>query len=158
MIVTRRHRINLFLVFAVLAFVVVIIVAPGCGKKTVSPYGPGADWIDDMRDRITKNIADENKSIKLLEQVNRIEAVLMDLDHTLLEYYEKLEALDANYHSTRDDFQEKIDSFNDYRHKKVDELIAIAEEMKQIAGRADWNIFSDIDATLYESWQRSYGF
>jgi hypothetical protein len=138
--------------------VVVIIVGPGCGKKTVSPYGPGANWIDDMRERITKNIADENKSIKLFEQVNRIEAVLIDLDHTVLEYYEKLEALDANYHSTPEDFQKEIDSFKDYRHQKLNELIAITMEMKKIAGRADWKILSDIDVTLYESWQRRYGF
>jgi predicted nucleic acid-binding Zn-ribbon protein len=132
-------------------------VGPGCGKKTVSPYGPGAKWIDDMRERITKNIADENKSTKLLEQVNRIETVLMDLDHTVLGYYEQLEELGANYHSTREDFQKEIDSFNDYRHKKSEELIAIAMEMKKIAGRADWKILSDIDVTLYESWQRRYG-
>jgi hypothetical protein len=31
-------------------------------------------------------------------------------------------------------------------------------EMKKIAGRADWKILSDIDVTLYESWQRRYGF
>ena len=151
---TRRKSASV--TYTILAIALVLVMGPGCGKKSESTYGPGAEWVDDMRERISKNIEDQDKSIKLLEQVDRIEAVLIDLDHTLRGYYKRLNQLDENYHSTREDFQKEIDSFNDYRHKSVIELINITIEMKIIAGRADWEKVSDMDETLYESWQRSY--
>jgi hypothetical protein len=129
----------------------------GCGKKAELPYGPGGKWIDDMRERISKDIDDPDKSIRLLEQVDRIETVLIELDDTLLEYYDRLEALDADHKSKREDFQKEIDSFNESRDEAVDRLISIVVEMKNIAGRDDWESISDIDETLYESWQRSLG-
>jgi hypothetical protein len=147
----------MFVTCAVFAIAIISAVATGCGKKSESPYGPGGEWVDNLRERITKNIEDHDKSIKLLEQVDRIEAVLMDMDDTVLGFYARLNQLDANYHSTREDFQKEIDSFNEYRHKKVNELISISKEMKKISGRSDWEKVSDMDKTLYESWQRSYG-
>ena len=121
------------------------------------PYGPGGKWIDDMRTRITKNVEDPDKSIKLLEQVDEMEFVLMELDQNVVDYYNRLALLDENYNSTREEFQKEIDAFNKYRHNAVVKLFEITVEMKSIAGRADWEAISDMDETLYESWQRSYG-
>jgi predicted nucleic acid-binding Zn-ribbon protein len=129
----------------------------GCGKKNVeSAYGPGADWIEDMRERIRDDIKDQDKATKLLAQVDAIESVLVDLDRELLVYYGRVSNLSKNYDSTREDFQKEIDSFNDYRRVRVEELLRIFVKMKTISGRADWEIVSNMDHTLYESWQRNY--
>jgi hypothetical protein len=139
-----------------LALTVGLLSTVGCGKKAEMPYGPGGKWIDDMRARITNNVEDPDKSIKLLEQVDEMEIVLMELDQYLTDYYNRLTLLDENYNSTREEFQEEIDAFNKYRHNAVEKLFEITVEMKKIAGRADWAAISDMDETLYESWQRSY--
>jgi hypothetical protein len=142
-----------------LIFVLVLATAviSGCGNKAGLPYGPGGEWIDDMRERITKDIDDPDKSIRLLEQVDRIETVLIELDDTLLEYYDGVEKLDADHSSKREDFQKEIDTFNEHRNEALDRLISIVVEMKNVAGRTDWESISDIDETLYESRQRSFG-
>ncbi len=142
---------------AVLALVIVAAVLTGCGKKEMAPYGPGGAWVEDMRSRITENIADPDKATQLIEQVDRIEIVLTDLDHELRGYYKKMEALDEDYNSTREEWQKEFDSFNECRSRAVDKLIDITIEMKRIAGREDWKVVSDMDETLYESWQRSLG-
>jgi hypothetical protein len=144
-------------VIKVVTFWLLIVGISGCGKKSEAPYGPGGKWIDNMRERITQEIEDPDKSIRLLEQVDRLEAVLIELDDTLVQYYEELQELDADYSSKREDFQNAIDSFNEYRAETLGRLVNIVLEMKKIAGRADWSIVSDIDGTLYESWQRSLG-
>ena len=140
---------------AALAFVTLVLV--GCGKKEMAPYGPGGAWVEDMRSRITEKISDPDKATQLLEQVDRIENVLTDLDNELRGYYQKMEALDEDYNSTREEWQKEFDSFNEYRAGAVDKLIDITIEMRRIAGREDWEVISDMDETLYESWQRSLG-
>ena len=142
---------------AVLVLVIVAAVFTGCGKKEMAPYGPGGAWVEDMRSRITENIADPDKAIQLIEQVDRIEIVLTDLDNELRGYYQKMEALDEDYNSTREEWQKEFDSFNEYRAGAVDKLIDITIEMRRIAGREDWEVISDMEETLYESWQRSLG-
>ena len=95
---------------AVLALVIVAAVFTGCGKKEMAPYGPGGSWVDDMRSRITENIADPDKATQLIEQVDRIEFVLTDLDNELRGYYKKMETLDQDYNSTREEWQKEFDS------------------------------------------------
>jgi len=142
---------------AALAAVIVAAVFTGCGKKEMAPYGPGGAWVEDMRSRITEKITDPDKATQLIEQVDRIEMVLTDLDNELRGYYKKMEALDEDYNSTREEWQKEFDSFNEYRAGAVDKLIDITIEMRRIAGREDWEVISDMDETLYESWQRSLG-
>jgi predicted nucleic acid-binding Zn-ribbon protein len=142
---------------AVLVLVIVAAVFTGCGKKEMAPYGPGGAWVEDMRSRITEKITDPDKATQLIEQVDRIEMVLTDLDNELRGYYKKMEALDEDYNSTREEWQKEFDSFNEYRAGAVDKLIDITIEMRRIAGREDWEVISDMDETLYESWQRSLG-
>ena len=142
---------------AVLALVVAGLTMTGCGKKEMAPYGPGGAWVEDMRSRITEKITDPDKATQLIEQVDRIEIVLTDLDNELRGYYQKMEALDEDYNSTREEWQKEFDSFNEYRARAVDKLIDITIEMRRIAGREDWEVISDMDETLYESWQRSLG-
>lgn len=142
---------------AALVLLVAGVTMTGCGKKEMAPYGPGGTWVEDTRSRITENISDPDKATRLLAQVDRIEEVLTDLDHELREYYATLETLDEDYHSTREDWQNAVDGFNAYRSGALQNLIDIVLEMKKIAGREDWEAVSDMDKTLYESWQRSLG-
>ena len=142
---------------AVLVLLVAVVTMTGCGKKEMAPYGPGGAWVEDMRSRITEKITDPDKATQLIEQVDRIENVLTDLDNELRGYYKKMEALDEDYNSTREEWQKEFDSFNEYRAGAVDKLIDITIEMKRIAGREDWEVISDMEETLYESWQRSLG-
>jgi len=130
----------------------------GCGgKKTESAYGPGHEWVGDMRDRIEDEIDDPQKVTDLLAVVDKIEATVIDLDDEVKEYYVTLTALDKNYNTTREEFQEAIDEFNAKRHQYSKKLLEYLFEMRQIAGKEDWKTLSDIDKTLYESWQREYG-
>jgi hypothetical protein len=147
-----------FLPAALIAVIGLLLLAPGCRKKQESPYGPGAAWIDDMRERIEEKIDDKDKSVELLKIVDRIEVVVTELDQHTRELYGKLDKLDADYNSTREHFQKEFDAFNKMRRKKVDEMIDIMLEMKKTAGRDDWKELSDIDETLYQNWQRSPGF
>jgi len=129
----------------------------GCrGKKTESAYGPAADWVDDMRERLPKDIDDPEKVAKLLVVVDNMETTLVDLDANVKAYYTTLTELDKNYHTTREEFQAAVDKFNTVRHESFEKLIEYMYKMKQIAGEEDWKIISDIDKTLYESWQRDY--
>jgi hypothetical protein len=49
-----------------------------------------------------------------------------------------------------------IDDFNVKRLETADRMIGHVFEMKRIAGRESWKVVSDIDKTLYESWQRDF--
>ncbi len=129
----------------------------GCGgKKTESSYGPAAEWVDDMREQIQKDIDDPEKVAALLVVVDNIEITLVDLDENVKTYYKTLTELDKNYNTTREEFQAAIDTFNAMRKEIFEKLLEQMAEMKRIAGEEDWKKIADIDTTLYESWQRSY--
>jgi len=52
--------------------------------------------------------------------------------------------------------EDAMDQFDTKRHQHVEKLLGHMFEMKKIAGKEDWQKVSDIDKTLYESWQRSF--
>jgi len=132
-------------------------VLAGCGRdKEESAYGPGNEWVDDMRGLIEKKIDDPQKVTDLLVVVDNIEEALIEMDHAVKAHYSRLDGLDRNYHSTRDEFKAAFDDFNAKRLQIVDRMIGYMSDMKRIAGREDWKTVSDIDKTLYESWQRTY--
>jgi hypothetical protein len=151
-VIIRRYP-----VYLAVCCVVSLVLLVGCGRnKKESAYGPGNEWVNDMRDQIQKNIDDPEKVTKLLAVVDEIEIVLMEMDQAVLVYYATLDSLDADYNSTREDFQSVIDAFNVQRLERSNELVGHMFEMKRIAGREDWKTVSDIDKTLYESWQRTF--
>jgi hypothetical protein len=156
--IVKRAFKSKVLPLALTAALALILLAPGCRKKEEAPYGPGGAWIGDMRERIEDKIDDKAKSVELLKIVDKIEVMVTDMDQQTRHLYGKLDKLDADYNTTRDQIQDEFDKFNKARLEKVDKLTDIILEMKQVAGREDWKEISDIDKTLYQSWQRSPGF
>lgn len=141
----------------IVCYAVLSILLVGCSRnKNESTYGPGNEWISDMRDRIRNEIDDPGKVTRLLGIVDKIEISLVEMDKAVLAYYSTLNSLDADYNSKREDFQSAIDAFNVQRLERAKELLGYLFDMKQIAGREDWKKVSDIDKTLYENWQRGY--
>jgi hypothetical protein len=154
MIRFQCQRTNVLVVCLVLAIAALSISSAGCkSKKSKSTYGPGGEWVGDLRDRIQKDIDDPEKVTALLAVVDKIEIVLFDLDGEVKAYYAALTALDKDYTSTREQFQAEIDQFNTMREEQFDKLLSYMFEMKQIAGKEDWAKVSDIEKTLYESWE-----
>ncbi len=151
----RRRIASCICLTALLA--VLLLSLAGCGgKNTESAYGPGNKWVDDMRARIQDKIDDPQKITDLLVVVDGIEKSMIDSDQDVKDYYTALTKLDKNYNTTREEFQVAMDQFNATRHKHVENLLGYLFEMKGIAGKEDWKTLSDIDKTLYESWQRAY--
>jgi len=126
-------------------------------KKTEWAYGPGEEWVDNMREGITDKIDDPVQATELLAVVDKIEGSLIDLDGDVRTYYKALTRLDGDYNSTREQFQKVIDDFNTSRHKHFRQLLGHLFEMKEIVDEDDWKDLSEMDKTLYESWQRTYG-
>ena len=151
-----RRRIALCICLTALIAVLLLSLAGCGGKNTESAYGPGNEWVDDMRARIQDKIDDPQKVTDLLVVVDEIEKSMIDLDQDVKDYYTALTKLDKNYNSTREEFQAAIDDFNAKRRQHRDKMIGVMFEMKRIAGREDWKKLSDIDKTLYEGWQRAY--
>ena len=151
-----RRRIALCICLTALLAVLSFSLAGCRGKKTESAYGPGNKWVDDMRERVQDKIDDPEKVTDLLVVVDEIEKTLIDLDQDVTDYYTALTKLDKDYNTTREEFQDAIDQFNTRRHEHFEKLLGHIFEMKGIAGKEDWKKLSDIDKTLYESWQRSY--
>ena len=154
-----RRRIVLCICLTVL-IAALSISSTGCiRKKATAPgYGPGYEWVDDMRDRIQKNINDPDKVTGLVAVVDKIELTLIDLDGEVKAYFATLAKLDRDYNTTREEFQSAMDEFNTARDKNFERMLGFMFEMKKIAGKEDWKKLSDIDKTLYENWQRSYEF
>lgn len=142
-----------------LAVIVLASSLSSCGrfKKTAPAYGPGSEWVDDMRDRIRKSVDDPDKVTELVVVVNKIEMTLIDLDKEVRDYYDTLGELDRNYQTTREEFEDAMDQFNAKRDSYFEKMLSYIFEMKKIAGREDWGKISDIDKTLYEDWQRPLG-
>jgi len=140
------------------AFGALSVSSTGCiREKATSPgYGPGYEWVDDMRDRIKKNIDDPDKVTGLLAVIDKIELTLVDMDGDVKDYYTDLTKLDRDYKTTRGDFQDAIDQFDTKRHQNFEKMLGHMFDMKKIAGKEDWKKVSDIDKTLYENWQRSF--
>ena len=152
----RQRRIALF-VCVTLAFVMLSLSLVGCrGRKTESAYGPGNEWRDDMRKRIPKEVDDPDKVAGLLSVVDKIEVTLVEMDGDVKRYYASLAELDRDYNSTPEEFQDTIDQFNIKRNTYFETMLGYVFEMKDIAGREDWEAVADIDETLYESWQRPF--
>jgi hypothetical protein len=109
----------------------------GCKGKKESTYGPGAAWVDDMRERIEDKIEEPRKATELLAVVDDIESLVVEMHEYLLNYYHELEEVDSDFNSTRDDFQvlfdERLTLIKDYAEHyemiddaKADELISTA--------------------------------
>ena len=152
-----QRRIAVFVCLTV-AFGALSVSSTGCiRKKATAPgYGPGYEWVDDMRDRIPKSVDDPDKVTGLLAVVDRTELTLIDMDGDVKDYYAALTKLDRDYKTTRGEFQDAFDQFDTKRHQHVEKLLGHMFEMKKIAGKEDWQKVSDIDKTLYEDWQRSF--
>jgi hypothetical protein len=152
----NRHK-SVLCVCAVVASAALLLSWAGCrGKQTKSAYGPGHDWVNDMRERVQEQFDDPDMVADLLLVVDQIEGTVIELDQNVTNYYVALTKLDKNYHSTREEFQTVIDQFNKERDEAFDEVSGYAFKMKMIAGREGWKKLSDIDKTLYEEWQRAY--
>ena len=157
MIRSLCQRTNVLVICLVLAFAALSLSSTGCkGKKNKSTYGPGAGWVTDMRDRIQDEIDDPEKVTALLAVLDKVERVVIEMDGEVKNYYAALTTLDRDYNSTREDFQAQMDKFNTMREGYFEKLLTYMFEMKRIAGKEDWKKLSDIEKTLYESWQRSY--
>jgi hypothetical protein len=154
---TWRRRLAAVVCMSV-AFGALSVSSTGCiRKKATAPgYGPGYEWVDDMRDRIQKNIDDPDKVTGLLAVIDKIELTLIDMDGDVKDYYADLTKLDRDYKTTRTEFQDAIDQFDTKRHQYFEKMLGHMFDMKKIAGKEDWKKVSDIDKTLYENWQRSF--
>ena len=152
-----RRRIVLFICLTALIAVLSVSLTGCRGKKTESTYGPGNEWIDDMRDRVKDEIDDPEKVAGLMAVIDKMELTLIDMDGMVKDYYTTVAKLDRDYNTTREEFQSAIDQFNTTRRGYLEKMLGCLFEMKEIAGREDWKKMSDIDKTLYEKWQRSYG-
>ncbi len=151
-----RRRTVLFACLA-LGLAALSLSSTGCkGKKNTSTYGPGAGWVTDMRDRIQDEIDDPGKVTTLLAVFDKVERAVIEMDGEVKNHYAALTTLDKDYNSTREDFQAQMDKFNTIREAYFEKLLTYMFEMKRIAGKEDWKKLSDIEKTLYESWQRSY--
>ena len=150
------RRIALCICLSALIAVLSLSLAGCRGKKTESAYGPGYEWVDEMRGRIPKSVDDPDKVTGLLAVVDKIELTLIDMDGDVKDYYADLTRLDRDYNTARGEFQDAIDQFDTKRHQYFEKLLGHMFEMKRIAGREDWKKMADIDKTLYESWQRAY--
>jgi hypothetical protein len=152
----NQHK-TVLCICAVVASAVLLLSLAGCGgKNTKSVYGPGHDWVNDMRERVQEQIDDPDKVADLLLVVDQVEETVIELDQNVMDYYTALTKLDKNYNSTRDEFQAVMDQFNKEREEAFEEVLGHVFKMKKIAGREDWKKLSDIDKTLYQDWQRAY--
>jgi hypothetical protein len=152
-----RRRIAAVVCMSV-AFGALSVSSTGCiRKKATAPgYGPGYEWVDDMRDRIQKNIDDPDKVTGLLAVIDEVELTLIDMDGDVKDYYTDLTKLDRDYKTTRTEFQDAIDQFDTKRHQYFEKMLGHMFDMKKIAGKEDWKKVSDIDKTLFENWQRPF--
>lgn len=148
------HSRPAILCLAVLA-AAALSLASGCaGRKVSTEQAPSAKWFDDMRGRIAKEFADPQQAVALTGVVDKMEVTMNGLDKEVVAYYEKLHALDKDYNATREQFQEAVDAFNARQRAVYEEMLVDIAEMKRIAGREGWKKISNMDETLYESWQR----
>jgi hypothetical protein len=150
----RHHR---WPVFVCLVAVLAAAVAPvsGCrGRKASPEQAPGAGWFDDMRERIRDNFDNPGQVVALTGVVDQMEATMVELDRATLDYYAKIAALDRDYGATRGQFQALVDEFNASQRTTFEKMLVHAAELRRIAGPEGWKKISDIDKTIYESWQR----
>ena len=155
--IRQRKRVSVVVCLAV--FVGALSASTtGCirKKKTEPSYGPGHEWVTDMRDRIQKQVDDPEKVTGLLAVVDQIELTLIDMDNGVQDYYATLRKLDRDYNASRADFEKTIDDFNTKRQEYFEKMLDHTMTMRSIAGREYWKKLSDIDKSLYDSWQRAY--
>jgi hypothetical protein len=141
----------------------VSVVAPasilsGCGRhgKTDPGYGPSAEWIDDMRDRIRKGVDDPDTVTELLLIVNDLEKTMVELDKEVRAHYANLEKLYSSYGTTRQEFEDTMSRFGETRETYFLKFVDYIFEAKKAAGREYWDEVSDIEKTLYEDWRRPF--
>jgi len=127
----------------------------GCRGRKASPEpAPTAVWFDDLRERIRGEFNQPDQVVALLGVVDRMEATMTGLDRGVADYHAKIAALDRDYGATREQFQGVVDEFNAQQRAVFEQMLVYVAELKRIAGREGWQKLSDMDKTLYESWQK----
>jgi hypothetical protein len=80
---------SLFAVLLLCSAIAFTVLTSGCGKlrkKEKAEFEAGKEWLEDMRDRIEKNISDPNKTRRMLALVDQAERDLRELDQAVLDF------------------------------------------------------------------------
>lgn len=146
------------LVFLTVSVVASALILSGCGRhgKTAPGYGPSSEWIDDMRERIRKEVDDPETVTELLLIVDDLEKTMVELDKEVRAHYANMEKLYSSYGTTRQEFEDAMSQFGETRETYFEKVVDYVFEAKKAAGREYWDDVSDIEKTLYEEWRRPF--
>jgi Mg2+ and Co2+ transporter CorA len=112
-------------------------------KKEKAEFEPGTEWVEDMRDRIEKNIEDPNKKTDLLALVDQIEKDLVELDRVVQKLYADLRTLNDNYNASPEEYRKVISEFEADRKEVQDRIVNSRFKMRDLSTPEEWKKLVD---------------
>ena len=126
----------------VLALCVVMLgLTYGCskfGKKDEAKFKPGNEYVEDARDRVSKNIEDPDKKTAMLALVDQVEKDLLEVDRVVQKFYANIGALNDNYNASPDEYRKVISEFEADQNEVRDRIIDIRFKMRDLSTAEEW--------------------
>jgi hypothetical protein len=113
----------------------------GCskfGKKDEAKFKPGNEYVEDARDRVSKNIEDPDKKTAMLALVDQVEKDLLEVDRVVQKFYANIGALNDNYNASPDEYRKVISEFEADQNEVRDRIIDIRFKMRDLSTAEEW--------------------
>lgn len=127
--------------FAVLTLCALLGLTYGCskfGKKDEAKFKPGNEYVEDARDRVSKNIEDPDKKTAMLALVDQVEKDLLEVDRVVQKFYANIGALNDNYNASPDEYRKVISEFEADQNEVRDRIIDIRFKMRDLSTAEEW--------------------
>ena len=131
----------------VLALCVMLGLTYGCskfGKKDEAKFKPGNEYVEDARDRVSKNIEDPDKKTAMLALVDQVEKDLLEVDRVVQKFYANIGALNDNYNASPDEYRKVISEFEADQNEVRGRIIDIRFKMRDLSTAEEWKELTDI--------------
>ena len=119
----------------------------GCGgtdEKSADAFKPGIEWLEDMRERVSENIAEPDRRAKIMVMVDQLAEDLVTLDQAVQKLYTDLDALNKDYDATPEDFKAAIAKFEADREIARVRIMDTRFNIRSMSTQEEWEDLTDV--------------
>ena len=131
-------------IFKIIGTLFILILATTCSSKKLSDIGAGeVHAISELREKINKNILDNERKSALLKITAEIEKETQSFFSFYQNHNQKLTRINSDYSATRQDFAVIINAFNTNYENYIKMLVIKRSEMRELTTADEWKKIMD---------------
>jgi len=138
-----------FIVSAVMSFALGLVLS-GCGGAKPSPDARSQEYLHEMREAVSRNVAEKDRRDRMLALVDQMAALARRFNGDVAGFVDRYRGLNGNYDAPRAAYDRLFGEFDAEVKKSRDRFLDLHFQLSALSTAAEWNRIVKYEVKAYE--------